>query len=653
MSEFGYAGEILRVDLSNNGVSRLPTADYTTRFIGGRGFAAKIYWDETSDRTSALGPDNCLLIMTGPFGGFTGLAGCRWTVCGKSPEIEPEAFSYSNLGGSWGAWLKYAGFDGIAVTGRADKPVYIHIDNGLVQIRDASNLWGKNALETLEQLQKELGRETRVMTIGQAGENLVTFATIFATDNAVGSSGFGAVMGSKMLKAITVKADKKRSPRAHDPDRLKSLVKQIYRIRMKTRESVFADGLPPENNLTRKTTCYGCINGCIRMAYRAEDGRKYKFFCQAANVYNAAAQQYGSGVEVSMLATRLCDIYGLDTAVVEPMVNWLGACYSAGVLTEEQSGLPLSRIGSADFFETLVRKISFREGFGDILALGTLRAAQIVGEDSQKLVNLRIGVGIGSRASEGRDYDPRLIPINILFYATEPRRAIQVLHGASAPFNRWTAWINDKSESIFSSKVFRRIGEEFWGSVEAADFSTYTGKALAAKNIQDYNNIKECLVLCDMQWPHYQIRSIDKNIGFSTLESRIFTAITGREIDEVEFNHFGERIFNLQRAILINQGWEGRKGDVLLDYLHDDPLEWTLFSPDCIVPGKDGVPTSRKGVVIERNEFEALKDEYYQLRGWDVATGFQTRAKLEELELGDIADVLGNRGLIRICFKGV
>ena len=471
-------------------------------------------------------------------------AGSRWTICGKSPEIDPEAFSYSNLGGSWGAWLKYAGYDGIAVTGKADKPVYIDIDNGLVQIRDASNLWGKNALETLEQLQKELGPETRIMTIGQAGENMVTFATILATDN-------------------------------------------------------------------------------------------------------AAAQQYGSGVEVSMLATRLCDIYGLDTAVVEPMVNWLGVCYSAGVLTEEQTGLPLSRIGSADFFETLVRKISFREGFGDILALGTIRAAKIVGEDSQKLVNLRIGVGIGSRASEGRDYDPRLIPINILSYATEPRRAIQVLHGASAPFNRWTAWINDKSESIFSSKVFRRIGEEFWGSVEAADFSTYTGKALAAKNIQDYNNIKECLVLCDMQWPHYQIRSIDKNIGFSTLESRIFTAITGRDIDEVEFNRFGERIFNLQRAILINQGWGGRKGDILLDYLHDDPLEWTLFSHDCIVPGKDGVPTSRKGVVIERNEFEALKDEYYQLRGWDVATGFQTRAKLEGLELGDIADVLGKRGLVK------
>jgi len=647
LSEFGYAGEILRVDLSNNGINKLLTADYSSKFIGGRGFAAKIYWDETSARTRALEPDNCLLMMTGPLGGFKRLAGSRWTICGNSPEIEPEAFSYSNLGGSWGAWLKYAGFDGIAVTGKADKPVYIYIDNGRVQIRDASHLWGKNALETLVQLQSELGHETRVMTIGQAGENQVTYATIFATDNAVGSSGFGAVMGSKMLKAITVKTDKKKLPPASDPDRLKSLVEQIYRLKMTNRENVFVAALPPKNNLTRLTTCHGCINGCSRMAYMGEDGMKYKFFCQAANVYNALAQQYGSGIEVSMLATRLCDVYGLDTAVVEPLISWLGACYSAGILTEEQTGLPVSRIGSADFIKTLVKKISFREGFGDILALGTLRAAKRVGKDSQKLINLRIGVGTGSRASECQDHDPRLIPINILFYATEPRRAVQVLHGASMPFLRWSAWLNNKKESIFSYEVFRQIAEEFWGSVQAADFSTYTGKALAAKNIQDYNNTKESLVLCDMQWPHYQIRTIDKNIGFSTLESRVFAAVTGREIDEVEFNRFGERIFNLQRAIHINQGWGGRKGDTLLDYFHDDPLKWTLFAHECIVPGKDGTPTSRKGAVIERGAFEVLKGEYYRLRGWDVETGFQTRAKLEELELMDIAEDLGKRKLAR------
>ncbi len=170
---------------------------------------------------------------------------------------------------------------------------------------------------------------------------------------------------------------------------------------------------------------------------------------------------------------------------------------------------------------------------------------------------------------------------------------------------------------------------------------------MTAKNIQDYNNNKESLVLCDKQWPHYQIRSIDKNIGFSTMESRVLTTITGREIDEVEFNRFGERIFNLQRAIHINPGWGGRKGDTLLDYLHDDPLEWILFSHDCIVPGKDGIPTSRKGALIERDEFEVLKGEYYKQRGWDVETGFQTRAKLEELELGDIAEDLEKRNLAR------
>jgi len=646
MGKFGYAGKILRVDLSNNDLTDLPTSNYSRRFIGGKGFAAKIFWDETTQHTKALDPNNFLLIMTGPVTGFTGLAGSRWTICGKSPEVEPEAFSYSNFGGSWGVWLKYAGYDGIAITGKADKPVFILIDKGKVQIQDASHLWGKNGLETQEIICGQLGSKTRVMAIGQAGEKQVTFATILATDNAVGSSGFGAVMGSKMLKAIAIRVDEKIFPTAFDPEKLKTLIQDVHRIKGTNRELFHAAGLPPENDLTRFTKCYGCIDECIRSAYKWEDGKEYKFFCQASNVYHAAAQRYGSGVDVSMMATRLCDLYGLDTAVVEPMISWLGECYSAGVLTEEHTGLPLSKIGSADFFDKLVRMISFREGFGDILALGTLRAAGIVGKDSHKLINMKIGTGVGTRASEGRDYDPRLIPINILSYATEPRRPIQVLHGAAIPFVRWIVHSNDSSESFFSYEVFMQIAEEFWGSSEAADFSTLSGKALATKNIQDYNNIKECMILCDLQWPHYHIKSIDKNIRFSTMESLILSAITGMEITEEKYNLIGERIFNLQRAIHINQGWKGRKADTLIDYYHDDPLHWALFADECMVPGPNGVLTSKKGSVVDRGEFETLKDEYYRLRGWDIETGLQTQGRLEMLELNDVAKDLKQRKLV-------
>src|SRR3989339_499679 len=142
MTGYGYAGEILRVDLSTSGVSRLPVSDYASRFLGGRGIAAMLYWDETQPGTTPFEAGNCLVFVTGPVAGFMGFSGCRWQVCGMSPQMEPPAFSYANLGGSWGSWLKYAGYDGLVVSGKANKPVYILISDGTVEIRDASHLWG-------------------------------------------------------------------------------------------------------------------------------------------------------------------------------------------------------------------------------------------------------------------------------------------------------------------------------------------------------------------------------------------------------------------------------------------------------------------------------------------------------------------------------
>jgi aldehyde:ferredoxin oxidoreductase len=231
VTEFGYAGEILKIDLSKQEITRLKTADYSDRFLGGRGIAAKIYWDVTTPNTMALDENNCMIFITGPVAGFTRFSGCRWQICGKSPEMEPEAFSYANLGGSWGAWLKYAGYDGIVVIGKASNPVYVYIDSeGKVEIRNADHLWGQNTLKTQEILQNEHGKDARVLSIGPAAENLVTFATILAAENASGSSGFGAVMGFKRLKAIVVKAGSKKRAEAADPKYLQSLAKQVYEI---------------------------------------------------------------------------------------------------------------------------------------------------------------------------------------------------------------------------------------------------------------------------------------------------------------------------------------------------------------------------------------------------------------------------------------
>ena len=642
MSNYGYAGKIAKVDLSDGSINRMNTADYADRFIGGRGIGAKIYWDETSPGTKALAPDNCIVCTTGPIAGFTRFAGCRWQMCGKSPAMEPESFSYANFGGSWGTWLKYAGFDGIAITGKSEAPSWILVGDDRVEINDATHLWGKTTNETEDYFKNTLGKDARVMCIGPAGENLVSFSVVMASDNATGSSGFGSVMGSKNLKAMVILIDKKKRPEAFNPEMLRELADRVYKLRTENYENYGHVELDKK----RLKACYGCISGCDRQEYPDESGRKYKHFCQASAVYIEHAIKYNgleNGLEINRAANRLSDQYGLDTAVLMPLFDWLSACYDAGILTEDETGLPLSRIGSLEFIRVLFDKISYRKGFGNILAEGTIKAAKHVGKGSERFIS----AVIGTRANETRDYDPRYMLVSALIYPFEPRRAIQLLHATSLVIARWQNNIDGFSDAFVSPDKFREIAKEYWGSIEAGDFGTIEGKALAAKRIQDYGNMKESLVICDLAWPIYPVKYKTDDSGFSTIESKILSAITGRNIDKVAFSRIGERIFNLQRAIMVRQGTGGRKGDTIMDFYHNEPLDSMFKNPECIAPGKGRDRISRKGAILDKNDFEKLKDEYYALRGWDTETGFQTYAKLKELDMEDIAVSLDRLGLLR------
>ena len=254
---------------------------------------------------------------------------------------------------------------------------------------------------------------------------------------------------------------------------------------------------------------------------------------------------------------------------------------------------------------------------------------------------------ISTKASEARDHDPRLMIVNSLIYATEPRRPIQLLHATALPIARWLNWLDGYEDAFLSTDRLMNIAREFWGSEEAGDFSTYAGKAAAAKKIQDFGHVKESLIFCDLAWPMYQVRYFDESIGFSTMESLIVRAVTGRDLDEEGLNMIGERIFNLQRSILLKQGWGGREGDDLLEYVFEEPLDFLFFDPECIAPGKNGQKISKKGAMVDREGFERLKDEYYTLRGWDPETGFPIRQTLQGLDLEDIAGDLEKRGLVR------
>ncbi|MDO8491417.1 MAG: aldehyde ferredoxin oxidoreductase N-terminal domain-containing protein [Dehalococcoidia bacterium] len=638
----GYAGNMLRVDLSSGRTWTEPTSDYF-EFLGGRGIAAKVHWDESPPEAGALDPDNRLTFITGPLTGFAGFASSRWQVCAKSPVTEPEQFCYSNLGGSWGVALKFSGYDGIVVQGWAGKPVYLLVTEDSAELRDAAHLWGKGAIDTREILKSELGSSLNVVACGQAGEHMAVASGLLADMDSTGSGGMGAVMGSKTLKAIAVAKGARRLIAAH-PDRLRDMVRR-YRWLIGDRAPL--DGVMDQYQFidagkTQKQYCRGCPGPCIRIAWEADDGLKGKFFCQAALMYQGRAKKfYGRETDVSLHATKLCDNYGLDTRAMHVTMGWLARCYRAGILTEAATGLPLSKEGSLEFAELLLHKIAFREGFGDLLAQGVMKAAQEVGKGAVELTG-----DLLHKAEQDELYGGRTYIVNGLLWAMDPRQPIGQIHETAMLAEHWVNWLRGREGAYISDKVIHDVSVRFFGSEAAADFSSYEGKALAAKMIQDREYAKECLILCDLAWPIKTSPNTEDHVGDPTMESQFLSAVTGQDIDEVGLYAIGEKVFNLHRAIWAREGHAGRLSDSLPEYNFSTPLKSQFMNPEMLVPGPEGKPASRKGAVLNRDQFEQMKGEYYKLRGWDVASGRQTRSKLEQLGLRHVADDLAKRGLL-------
>ncbi|MDY6916423.1 MAG: aldehyde ferredoxin oxidoreductase N-terminal domain-containing protein [Chloroflexota bacterium] len=637
-AQYGYTGKTLRVDLTSGHIAAIPTMDYADRFVGGMGIATKVYWDEVRPDVGALEPGNSLIFVTGPMAGFTGVAGSIWQVHCKSPLTIPQQFSYGSLAGTWGAHLKFAGYDAIVVQGRSERPVYLFIEDGTVEIRDASDLWGRGAVETREMLKRKLGRSARVATMGPAGENMVVFANVIADDDSSASGGGGAVMGSKNLKAVVVRG--RGRPAAADPQRLKALARRLRRLKEGASQGDF--GFVPGPNM-KKEACYGCISGCIRAVMEAENGTRGKYMCESGIFYQYRARRYyGEWNEVPFYANRLCDDYGLDTRVTEAMLAWLTRCHKAGILTDANTGLPLSKLGSLEFIEALLKKTSLRQGFGDVLARGLIPAADEVGSDARALITDYIFHTTG-QAAEG---DPRMDIVTGLLYAMQPRQHAVVSELAQL-LGKWVQWEKGAEGAYLSTHTLQAIAARLFGDARAVDFSTCEGKGRVAKTVQDRWSARESLITCAFAWPIADVVWSEDHMGDPSLESQVFSAATGREVDEAELDRMGEVVFNLRRAVFAREGRRGRQSDAIPQVFYERPFKDRINPEDlCLVPGKDGEPMSRKGAVVDRDEFETVKDEYYQSRGWDVATGLQTKGKLIDLGLQDIVKDLEERELV-------
>jgi aldehyde:ferredoxin oxidoreductase len=511
--------------------------------------------------------------------------------------------------------------------------MYLWVHDNRAELLDASSLWGQGVYQVREKLQQAHGEKTKFITTGVAGERRVRTAVAVASHDSTVTAGFGGVMGSKNLKALLVKGTGR--PSVADPGRLKELNRYTKRIskrfRLSTPPSLIDHEMVVE--CIGKGDCYQCGLECIRGRYRTTNGREGYRKCQSMEVYMPwKFSRKDEPVDSFFDAPTLCNEYSLCTLEVRNIIEWLYACYQTGCLTEEETGLPLSQIGTREFLKKLLHLIAYRQGFGDILAEGLVRAIKHVSVRAQAmLTHSVVPIGLG-------DWQPpRAFVAHGLLNAMEPRMHMPLLHEMSHLRARWQAHLSHPDLSPVTSKVFRAVAKLFWGSEEAANLSSYEGKALAAKKIQDRTYLMDSLGLCSFAWPIMDSLNTPDHLGDPTLEAKIFSAVTGIADDELD--RYAERIFNLQRAILVREGWRAPESDSISEYNFTEPFETDPIGRKLIIPGPGEEIISTVGNILDPERFKSVLKEYYRLRGWDPETGVPYAETLAALGLEDLAPI--------------
>jgi aldehyde:ferredoxin oxidoreductase len=647
--QYGWAGKMLRVNLGSRTCEPASIMEYAERFIGGRGIASRLYWDEMNGATAAFDPGNTLYFMNGPLCGMQAPGASRWVVLGKSPMAIPEQYACGNLGGSFGASLKWAGLDGLAISGSSSKPVYLVIGpDGSCIFEDAGDLWGRDTEQVLGLLSERHGPDAHAATIGKAGEMRVRFANIVASGGAVATKGFGAVLGAKNLKAIVVKAPYRSLPEAR-PDEARNVRREITALWKGAMSGRFWNELMLEDIDKVKTEpCFGCPGICRRGMYRSPTGEQgYRKMCMSSLFYyNYEMERTGKMSTATFHATQLANRHGVCVIELRFLLHWLPEAIKRGLIDAGQTGLAVEEMGTDAWIENLIELIVSRKAVGDLLAEGSRRCAKALGAE-----DLLDGL-ITSSGFDADFYTPRLFLANVPAYATEPVYPITQLHRISFPMLKWMIWHSSEGMMGFlDTDKLRTLARTFWGSEQALECDTPDKKAEAAIINQNRCYAMENMVYCDWFWPIDMTANSQTGVGDPELEARLFSAVTGIAMDLQGYLRSGERSVNLCRAIYLREGRRGRTDDVLEPFNHTVPLGGQdppigLFNPELLVPVSGGDVKSRLGATVEPEIFTRIMDDYYCGRGWDLQTGLFTRECLDSLDLSDMVPELEKKGFI-------
>lgn len=612
---YGMAGKILRINLSNNTTTTFDSGPYVKHYLGGRGIASRLYWEEVPPLVMPFDPENKLFFINGLLVGTGAQAATVMTVTGKSPAAYPDGYCYGFLTGFVGAELKKAGYDGFIIEGCADQPVYIWINDDQVQIRKADTIWGERAYSSAALLLEEHGQDAKYITIGVSGENRVRTSVALASHESTLSCGFAAVMGSKNLKAVVIKGSSQLS--VADPDSMAEINRYSYKISQRVHLAI-----PPQIlnsghghllEVIGKDNCFKCGSTCQRNIYRY--GKRQDLVaprrCQSTEYYLPWLYDHeDEPIETLFDAPTLANDYALETFELETVIRWLYACYKAGALTEKETGLPLSKMGTRDFLEKLLHSIAYRVDFGDLLAEGQLRAGFKISAGARSLYSRQVNA-IGQYETT----PTRKFVVQSLMIPMEPRAHQPLLHAQSFALVAWNMNRVDPASSPVDTGVYHAIARLFWGSEEAGSIATYAGKPLAAVLIQDRVYIHDCLGLCNFTWPITYSFATPDHLGDPRLEGRLFSAVTGLPEDRIW--EYGKRIVDLQRAILMREGRNIATADYPREHIFTEPL--TPGTPQW-APGPNG-PVDVSGNRLDKEKYKEMLHEFYKLRKWDPQTG--------------------------------
>lgn len=608
----GYWNKVLRVDLSSSviGVDEI-TEEVWKLCIGGAGFGAKVLLEEIDADTDPFDPENPLVFALGPYQAGNNPGNAKWTVATKSPLT--GTYGDSAASANWGPALKRAGYDALIVTGKADQPVFLAIDEDHVEIRDAGGLWGLDSYDTVDAVKEETGRDFSVVTIGPAGERLVRFACIVADAHSfAGRCGMGAVMGSKKLKAIAVRGAK--SAAVHDREGLSQLARQRFgEVLAASKDGLRLHGTPdlcvtaegfgdmpikywtedtwPEGakklgapNYTevlhaRPLPCANCPVGC----HRNVELKSGPYAVKGPGPEYETLGMLGTNLMIDDLeaiakANDICNRLGLDTISAGACLGLAMECYEKGWLTKAGNGLNLTW-GNADAMIKLLNQMGNREGFGTIFADGALAAAKQIHPAAESLV----------------------VHVKGLDFPAHDARACWSLAVNYATCTRGACHMRGVTEDVEMGGLF--IPELGIAKGWTQFFSPAHKSELAVK-LQDFCVWMNSLVICAFM--------VDGGgLSFSAL-LELFNLATGWNWSVGDAMKSGERIFNLQRLVNLRDG-HGRHTDTI-------PLKMTIPAKEGFRAGKTPTP------------FAPYLNEYYELRGWDT-NGRPTAECLNKLGL--------------------